>query len=140
MYYPEVTEILGEPVFRRVADIPEPIDIVDVFRSDFTECSHTARHFSLQVHCQRCGVVLPRGGERCIAASPLARRTVVDERHHRLKMPRECRTFSGRRPNDVPQHIDDIVAAKPGAVWLQSGIRNPGAEEAFAKAGIKVSR
>jgi len=32
VYYPEVTEILGEPVYRRVADIPEPVDIVEVFR------------------------------------------------------------------------------------------------------------
>jgi len=32
VYYPEVTSILGHPVFRRVADVPGPIDIVDVFR------------------------------------------------------------------------------------------------------------
>ncbi len=32
VYYPEVESILGRPVFRRVADIPGPIDIVDVFR------------------------------------------------------------------------------------------------------------
>src|SRR5690606_33913233 len=32
VYYPEVTEILGERVYRRVADIPEPVDIVEVFR------------------------------------------------------------------------------------------------------------
>jgi hypothetical protein len=32
VYYPEITEILGQPVFRRVADIPGPVDMVDVFR------------------------------------------------------------------------------------------------------------
>ncbi len=32
VYYPEVREILGEPVYRRIADIPGPVDIVDVFR------------------------------------------------------------------------------------------------------------
>jgi predicted CoA-binding protein len=32
VYFPEVTEILGEPVFRRVADITEPVDMVNVFR------------------------------------------------------------------------------------------------------------
>ena len=32
VYYPDVTEILGLPVFRRLADIPGPIDLVDVFR------------------------------------------------------------------------------------------------------------
>jgi predicted CoA-binding protein len=32
VYYPEVTTILGERVYRRVADVPGPIDILDVFR------------------------------------------------------------------------------------------------------------
>ena len=31
-YFPEVTEILGEPVFRKVADVPGELDCVDVFR------------------------------------------------------------------------------------------------------------
>ena len=32
VYYPEVTEILGEPVYRTLAAIPGEIDMVDVFR------------------------------------------------------------------------------------------------------------
>ncbi len=32
VYYPEVTEILGLPVKRRVADVPRPLDMVNVFR------------------------------------------------------------------------------------------------------------
>lgn len=32
VYYPEATEILGQPVFRRVADVPGEVDIVNVFR------------------------------------------------------------------------------------------------------------
>jgi len=32
VYYPEVTEILGRPVYRRLADVPGDIDIVNVFR------------------------------------------------------------------------------------------------------------
>ena len=32
VYYPEVIEILGQPVYRAVADIPEPVDMVNVFR------------------------------------------------------------------------------------------------------------
>lgn len=32
VYYPDVTEILGEPVYRRVQDVPQPVDLVNVFR------------------------------------------------------------------------------------------------------------
>jgi len=32
VYYPEVIEILGQPVYRAVADISPPVDLVDVFR------------------------------------------------------------------------------------------------------------
>jgi predicted CoA-binding protein len=32
VYYPEVREILGQPVFRSLSRIPGPIDLVDVFR------------------------------------------------------------------------------------------------------------
>ncbi|HEY8312028.1 MAG TPA: CoA-binding protein [Gemmatimonadaceae bacterium] len=32
IYYPETTEILGEPVYRSLAAVPGEIDIVDVFR------------------------------------------------------------------------------------------------------------
>lgn len=32
VYYPDVTEILGKPVFRKVADIGRPVDMVNVFR------------------------------------------------------------------------------------------------------------
>jgi uncharacterized protein len=74
VYYPDVETILGRPVYRRVADIPEPVDMVNVFR----------------------------------------------------------------RSNDVPAHVDDIIAAKPRFVWLQSGIWNDAAAERLARAGIKV--
>lgn len=32
VYYPEATEILGEKIYRRVADIPGDVDMVNVFR------------------------------------------------------------------------------------------------------------
>lgn len=32
VYYPEVESILGRPVYRRLADVPGDIDLVDVFR------------------------------------------------------------------------------------------------------------
>ena len=74
VYYPEVTEILGERVYRRIADIPGEVDLVNVFR----------------------------------------------------------------RPADIPPHVDDIIAKRPRAVWLQSGIRNAQAAERLARAGIDV--
>lgn len=32
VYYPEVTEILGQRVYRKVADVPGDVDMVNVFR------------------------------------------------------------------------------------------------------------
>lgn len=74
VYYPGVTEILGKPVFRSLAAIERPIDMVNVFR----------------------------------------------------------------RPNDIPPHVGDILAAKPKYVWFQLGIRNDSAAQELAEAGIKV--
>ncbi len=74
VYYPEVTTILGRPVFRKLADIPGEIDLIDVFR----------------------------------------------------------------RPKDIDQHVDDMIAKKPKVVWFQSGITNEDAAERLARAGIKV--
>ncbi len=74
VYYPEITEILGRKVFRKLTDIGRPIDMVNVFR----------------------------------------------------------------RPNDIPQHVEDIIAAKPKSVWFQLGIRNDEAARRLAEAGIKV--
>jgi len=43
-----------------------------------------------------------------------------------------------RRPNDIPQHVDDIIAKKPKSVWFQLGIRNDEAAQKLARAGIDV--
>lgn len=74
VYFPEATTILGQPVFRRLADVPGTIDLVDVFRL----------------------------------------------------------------PSALPAHIDDLLAAKPRAVWLQSGIRHDAFARVLAEAGIAV--
>lgn len=74
VYYPEVTQILGRKVFRKLTEIGRSIDMVNVFR----------------------------------------------------------------RPNDIPQHVEEILAAKPKSVWFQLGIRNEEAARRFAEAGIKV--
>jgi predicted CoA-binding protein len=74
VYYPEVTEILGEKVYRKLVDIPDEIDMVNVFR----------------------------------------------------------------RPQDIPPHVDDIIAKRPKSVWFQLGIVNDAAAERLAAEGIKV--
>ena len=43
-----------------------------------------------------------------------------------------------RRPEDIPAHLDDIIAARPRAVWFQLGIRNDEAAERLARAGVQV--
>ena len=43
-----------------------------------------------------------------------------------------------RRPSDIDQHVDDILALKPKSVWFQLGIRNDQAAQKLAEAGIKV--
>ena len=43
-----------------------------------------------------------------------------------------------RRPGDIPQHTDEMLAARPKSVWFQLGIRNDEVAETLAKAGIKV--
>ena len=74
VYYPDVTEILGEKVFRSISAIPGELDVVDVFR----------------------------------------------------------------RPQDIDQHVDDLIAKKPKAVWFQLGIRNDAAAKRLVDAGIDV--
>jgi predicted CoA-binding protein len=74
VYYPEATSILGRPVVRRVADVPAPVDMVNVFR----------------------------------------------------------------RSKDLAAHLEDILAAKPASVWLQSGIKDAAFADKLANAGIKV--
>ena len=74
VYFPEATEILGAPVYRKVADIPGEVDLVDVFR----------------------------------------------------------------RARDLEAHVEDILAKRPRAVWLQLGIRGEPFARRMAAAGIEV--
>ncbi len=43
-----------------------------------------------------------------------------------------------RRAEQIPAHLDDLLAKRPRVVWFQSGIRNDQAAETLARAGIKV--
>lgn len=74
VYYPELVEIFGKPVYRRIADIPGRVDVVDVFR----------------------------------------------------------------RPEHLEPHLDDLIKARPRAVWLQTGIRHDAFAERLLVAGIDV--
>jgi predicted CoA-binding protein len=74
VYYPDVTEMLGEKIYRTVSSIPGEIDMVNVFR----------------------------------------------------------------RPEHIPQHLDDIIAKRPKSVWFQLGIVNDAAAERLAREGIDV--
>jgi len=74
VYYPEATKILERKVYRKLADIPGEIDLLNVFR----------------------------------------------------------------RSQDIPPHVEDILAKKPRVVWFQSGIRNDEVARKLAENGIKV--
>jgi predicted CoA-binding protein len=43
-----------------------------------------------------------------------------------------------RRPRDLMAHVDDILAKRPRAVWLQTGIRHDTVATCLASAGIYV--
>jgi uncharacterized protein len=43
-----------------------------------------------------------------------------------------------RRSADVATHLDDLLAARPTTVWMQSGIRNDAVARSLAEAGIRV--
>jgi uncharacterized protein len=43
-----------------------------------------------------------------------------------------------RRPKDIPAHLDDLLAARPRAVWFQLGIRHDEAARILTDAGIDV--
>jgi predicted CoA-binding protein len=43
-----------------------------------------------------------------------------------------------RRPEDLPAHLDDLRAARPRCIWLQSGIRHEAVAAALVEAGIAV--
>ncbi len=74
VYYPDVERILGKPVFRRVAEIPGRVDLVNVFR----------------------------------------------------------------KPADLMPHLDDLLAARPRTVWMQTGIRDDRFAAKLLAAGIDV--
>ena len=80
VFYPEVTEILGRKVYRKVADVPGDLDIVDVFRKpsdipphldDLVAKRPRAVWFQLGIRNDAAAEVLARAGidvvqDRCL--------------------------------------------------------------------------
>jgi predicted CoA-binding protein len=69
VYYPDVKEILGRPVFRRVSEVPGPLDLVDVFRRP----GDVAGHVDDLLRKRPRGVWLQLGIRNDAAAEALAR-------------------------------------------------------------------
>jgi uncharacterized protein len=73
VYYPDVTKILGRPVYRRLADVPGEIDIVDVFRRSEDVAAHVD-----DMIAKRPRVVWMQSGIRnAAAAERLAREGIL---------------------------------------------------------------
>ena len=51
VYFPEVEQILGSKVYRRVSDIPGRVDIVDVFRRSQDLAPHLADLLAARPYC-----------------------------------------------------------------------------------------
>ncbi len=75
VYYPDVTEILGQRVYRRLVDIPGPVDMVNVFRrpgdidahvEDILAKAPRAVWFQLGIRNERAAERLARAGIRVV--------------------------------------------------------------------------
>ena len=88
VYYPEVTDVLGRKVYRKVADVPGPIDMVNVFRRP----ADVAAHLDDLLAAKPTSVWLQQGIRSDTVAEALARAgiLVVQDRclmveHRRLR-------------------------------------------------------
>jgi predicted CoA-binding protein len=73
VYYPELTEMMGVPVHRRLADISVPIDMVNVFRRP----EHIAAHLD-DIRAARPGSVWFQAGIRHDAVAERLAREGID--------------------------------------------------------------
>ena len=113
VYYPDVQTILGQPVLRKLSDIPGPVDIVDVFR----------RAEDLEPHLEDILSIKPKVWARILMhACPLPCSLLI--KIVRVDLSREA------AGSDLSVHMQ--------VVWLQSGISDRRFEEQVAKAGILV--
>lgn len=86
VYYPEVTQILGEQVYRKLVDIPGPIDMVNVFRRP----EHVRQHVDDIIAKQPRSVWMQLGIYNDEAAELLARAgiDVVQDRCLKVELAR----------------------------------------------------
>ena len=89
VYYPDVTEILGEPVYREVSAVPGEVDLVDVFRrpkdipphvDDIIAKKPKAVWFQLGIRNDEAAERLARAGIRVVQN----RCTMADHRRYGL--------------------------------------------------------
>jgi hypothetical protein len=89
VYYPEATEILGQKVYRRCADVPGPVDILDVFRRPKDIDAHVEDILAMKPRC----VWFQSGIRNDRAAEALARAgiPVVQDRCLKVEWGRQAR-------------------------------------------------
>lgn len=89
VYYPEVTEILGVPVYRRLSEVPGDVDMVNVFRrpgdipphvDDIIAKAPRAVWFQVGIRNDEAAERLARAGIRVVQD----RCTMVDHRRYGL--------------------------------------------------------
>jgi uncharacterized protein len=69
-YYPDVTEIMGEPVYRRLEDVPGELDLILVFRRSEDVPPHVDDILKKQPDAvwMQSGIRSPAAAERLVAA------------------------------------------------------------------------
>ena len=83
---------------------------------------------------------LKRAGYRIIPVNPMEKEVLGERSYPDLESIPEPVDLVDvfRRSEDIPSHLDDMLAKRPSVVWFQSGIRNDEVAETLARAGIKV--
>lgn len=81
VYYPDVTEILGRPVYRTLAAVPGPVDVVQVFRKSEDVPAHLD-----DITAKRPRVVWMQSGIRHDEAEAVLEAAGIEVVHDRCMM------------------------------------------------------